>query len=64
MDKIKAFTKGVESIVSPKNNINDVIKKYPSTFSRNDTEAIKSDWIKVGNDIKNGVENYGKIKKY
>ena len=64
MDKLKAFAKGVESIILPRNNTTDVVKKYPATFSRNDTEAIRQDWIKVGNDIRNGINLYEKSKKF
>ncbi|CAM3106453.1 hypothetical protein [Streptobacillus ratti] len=63
MNNFKMFIKGMASVVSPKNEFTNVLERYPATFSRNDNEAIRNDWIKVGNDIKKGIEQYEKTKK-
>lgn len=63
MTKFKNFANGMQSIILPRNRIKNVLEKYPSTFTRNDVDAIKKDWIIIGKDIENGIKEYEKSKK-
>ena len=53
----------MQSMILPRNRMKNVLEKYPSTFTRNDIEAIKKDWIIIGKDIENGIKEYEKSKK-
>lgn len=41
----------------------DVLKKYPSTFIKDNTEAIKHDWLQLGKTLKLAIDEYGKKNK-
>lgn len=38
----------------------EILEKYPATFQKNDKEALRSDWIKVGNDIRGAINEFKK----
>ncbi|WP_064610573.1 hypothetical protein [Streptobacillus moniliformis] len=49
---IESILKGIASIIAPRYEKSNILKKYPMTFSRNDKEVLMQDWIKIGNDFR------------
>lgn len=37
----------------------DIAKKFPSKFNKDDNAALKSDWEKIGVDLKVVINEYG-----
>ena len=57
---LQDFINGIADIVySPEISL----KKSNSNFEKNDLKALKSDWEKVGNDIRNAMSEYDKQYK-
>ena len=55
----KAFIEGIADIVYQP----EISLKRNSNFEKDDYKALKSDWEKVGNDIRSAIKEYSKCQK-
>lgn len=56
---LKAFIDGIADIVYQP----EISLKKNSNFEKDDYKALKSDWEKVGNDIRNAMKEYSDYQK-